>query len=108
VTLLETGPWLPPSISAGGRQVQANPDGSCPMSATGQQQANDQSNTNEANRGAVLRPDAVSTNYYAGQSRSQFFNLAAFSPTPVGAELQSHAALRRRCMLALKLLSPMC
>jgi hypothetical protein len=63
VTLLETGPWLTPSISA----------------------SNDQSNTNVANRGAVLRPDAVSKNYNAGQSRSQFFNLAAFAPTPVGA-----------------------
>ena len=85
VTLLETGPWLTPSISAGGCQVQANADGSCPTTATGQQQTNDQSNTNVANRGAVLRPDAVSTNFYAGQSRSQFFNLAAFSPSPVGA-----------------------
>jgi hypothetical protein len=85
VTLLETGPWLTPSISAGGCQVQANADGSCPTTATGQQQTNDQSNTNVANRGAVLRPDAVSTKFYAGQSRAQFFNLAAFSPTPVGA-----------------------
>jgi hypothetical protein len=85
VTLLESGPWLTPSISAGGCQVQANADGSCPATATGQQQTNDQSNTNVANRGAVLRPDAVSANLYAGQSRSQFFNLAAFSPTPVGA-----------------------
>ncbi len=84
VTLLETGPRLTPSISAGGCQVQANSDGSCPATATGQQQTNDQSNTNVANRGAVLRPDTVSTNFYAGQSRSQFFNLAAFSPTPVG------------------------
>jgi hypothetical protein len=32
-----------------------------------------------------LRPDAVSTSFYAGQSKSHFFNLAAFSPTPVGA-----------------------
>jgi len=85
VTLLETGPWLTPSISAGGCQVQSNPDGSCLTTATGQQQTNDQSNTNVANRGAVLRPDAVSANFYAGQSRAQFFNLAAFSPTPVGA-----------------------
>jgi hypothetical protein len=85
VTLLETGPWLTPSISAGGCQVQANSDGSCPVTANGQQQMNDQSNTNVANRGAVLRPDAVSGNFYTGRSRSQFFNLAAFSPTPVGA-----------------------
>jgi hypothetical protein len=85
VTLLETGPWLTPTLSAGGCQVATNADGSCPLSATGQQQTNDQSNTNVANRGAFLRPDAVSTQYYRGQSRAQFFNVAAFSSTPVGA-----------------------
>jgi hypothetical protein len=85
VTLLETGPWLTPSISAGGCQVQTNPDGSCPtQTVNGQPQTNDQSNTNVANRGATLRPDAVSKNFYAGQSRSQFFNISAFAPTPVG------------------------
>ncbi len=83
VTLLETGPWQTPSISAGGCQVASNPDGSCPT-LNGQPQTNDQSNTNVANRGAILRPDAVSTHYYAGQSRAQYFNLAAFSATPVG------------------------
>ncbi len=63
VTLLETGPWQTPTISA----------------------SFDQSNTNVANRDAVLRPDAVSNKYYTGQSRAQYFNLAAFSPTPAGA-----------------------
>jgi hypothetical protein len=63
VTLLETGPWLTPTISSSA----------------------DQSNTNVENRGALLRPDAVSNHFYAGQSRAQFFNLAAFSPTPAGA-----------------------
>src|SRR5258708_37458889 len=63
ITLLETGPWQTPSISA----------------------AADQSNTNVANRGAIIRPDVVSNNFYAGQSRAQFFNLGAFAPTPVGA-----------------------
>ena len=63
VTLLETGPWLTPSISSSA----------------------DQSNTNVVNRGAVLRPDVVSNNFYAGQSRAHYFNLAAFSPTPAGA-----------------------
>ena len=63
VTLLETGPWLTPTISGSA----------------------DQSNTNVANRGVVLRPDVVSNNFYAGQSRAQYFNLAAFSPTPAGA-----------------------
>jgi hypothetical protein len=63
VTLLETGPWLTPSISGSA----------------------DQSNTNVENRGAVLRPDVVSNHFYTGQSRAQYFNLAAFSPTPGGA-----------------------
>jgi hypothetical protein len=85
VTLLETGPWQTPSISAGGCQAVSNADGSCPTLGNGQPQTNDQSNTNVANRGAILRPDAVSTHYYAGQSRAQYFNLAAFSATPVGA-----------------------
>src|ERR1700761_3310972 len=86
ITLLETGPWLTPSISPGGCQVA--PDsvtGQCPSNASGIPQTNDQSNTNVTNRGAFLRPDVVSHSYYAGQSRSHYFNLAAFSPTPVGA-----------------------
>jgi hypothetical protein len=63
VTLLETGPWLTPSIS----------------------DSFDQSNTDVVNRGAFLRPDVVSTNFYAGQSTAHYFDLAAFSPTPAGA-----------------------
>lgn len=63
VTLLETGPWLTPSIS----------------------DSYDQSNTNVVNRGAFLRPDVVSKDFYRGQSRAQYFNPAAFSPTPAGA-----------------------
>ena len=63
VTLLQTGPWLTPSISGSA----------------------DQSNTNVANRGVLLRPDVVANNFYAGQSRAHYFNLAAFSPTPAGA-----------------------
>jgi hypothetical protein len=63
VTLLETGPWLTPSISG----------------------SLDQSNTNVVNRGATLRPDVISKNYYTGQSKAHYFNLAAFSPTPAGA-----------------------
>jgi len=63
ITLLETGPWLTPSISGSA----------------------DQSNTNVVNRGAVVRPDVVSNNFYAGQSRAQYFNLAAFARTPSGA-----------------------
>jgi hypothetical protein len=63
VTLLETGPWLTPSIST----------------------SSDQSNTNVVNRGAYLRPDVVSKDFYRGQSRAQYFNLAAFAATPTGA-----------------------
>jgi hypothetical protein len=62
VTLLQTGPWLTPSIS----------------------DSHDQSNTNVVNRGAYLRPDQVSKNLYQGQSRARYFNPAAFAPTPVG------------------------
>jgi len=63
VTLLETGPWLTPSISG----------------------SFDQSNTNVVNRGAILRPDVVSTSYSEGRSRLHYFNAAAFAPTPAGA-----------------------
>jgi len=86
ITLLETGPWLTPSISPGG--CQTTPDavtGQCPSNFNGIPETNDQSNTNVTNRGAYLRPDAVSHNYSAGQSRSRYFDLAAFSPTPIGA-----------------------
>ena len=63
ITLIETGPWLTPSISPG----------------------LDQSNTNVTNRGAYARPDVVSSHYYAGQSRARYFNLNAFAPVPVNA-----------------------
>ena len=63
VTLLETGPWQTPNIST----------------------SYDESNTDVVNRGAFLRPDQVSKDVYRGQSRAQYFNLAAFSPTPAGA-----------------------
>lgn len=63
ITLLETGPWLTPSIST----------------------SYDQSNTDVVNRGAYLRPDQVSRNLYQGQSRAHYFNPAAFASTPAGA-----------------------
>ncbi len=84
VTLLETGPWLTPSISPGGCQVQLSSNGTCPF-LDGLPETNDQSNTNVVNRGAFLRPDQISINLYQGQSRAHYFNLAAFSATPVGA-----------------------
>jgi len=85
ITLVETGPWLTPSISPGGCQAATLNNGTCPSLPNGQPETNDQSNTNVVNRGAFLRPDEVSTSFYQGQSRAQYFNLAAFSPTPVGA-----------------------
>ena len=63
VTLLQTGPWLTPSISS----------------------SFDQSNTNVVNRGATLRPDVVARDYTRGRAGAQYFNLAAFAPTPAGA-----------------------
>ncbi len=85
ITLLESGPWLTPSISPSGCQVALNVAGACPSTADGQTETNDQSNTNVLNRGAFLRPDQVSTHFTSGRSRAQYFNLAAFSPTPVSA-----------------------
>jgi hypothetical protein len=63
VTLLETGPWLTPSISP----------------------SLDQSNTDVVNRGAYARPDVVSNAYYKGQSRTAYYNLAAFAAPPANA-----------------------
>jgi hypothetical protein len=63
VTLLETGPWLTPSISP----------------------SLDQSNTDVANRGAFARPDVVNTSFYKGQSRAAYFNIDAFAAPPTNA-----------------------
>lgn len=62
VTLLETGPWMTPSIST----------------------SYDESNTNVVNRGAYLRPDVISKHLYGG-SQAHYFNQAAFQATPTGA-----------------------
>ena len=59
ITLLETGPWLTPSISG----------------------SFDQSNTNVVNRGAVLRPDVVP----AGTAGAVTYNNLSFVATPAGA-----------------------
>ena len=85
VTLLESGPWLTPSISPGGCQVALNAAGSCPSTASGQPQTYDQSNTNIFNRGASSRPDQVSNDFLKGRSRTQYFNPSTFAATPVGA-----------------------
>ena len=63
ITLLESGPWLTPSISP----------------------SSDQSNTNVANRGAFARPDQVSTSFAQGRSRAAYFNVNAFQAPPVNA-----------------------
>jgi len=89
ITLLETGPWLTPSISQGGCELSAaqqTANNGCYTSPAHTVQAtNDQSNTDVLNRGAFLRPDVVSNHFYQGQSRAQYFNVAAFSATPIGA-----------------------
>jgi hypothetical protein len=74
ITTIQTGQWLTPTI---------NPTGPNSNDPT---QINDQSNTNVANRtGAFLRPDCVGNPIPANQTPSQFFNINAFTSTPVGA-----------------------
>ena len=95
ITLLETGPWLTPSISPGdceltAAQLDPTANGACvPAPATGLNPNGnytaDQSNTNVVNRSAQLRPDVVSKHFYTGQSRQNFFNAMAFANTPFGA-----------------------
>jgi len=63
ITLLESGPWLTPTLSSSA----------------------DQSNTNAEGRATVIRPDVVSKSYYANQSRAAYFNVHAFAPTPANA-----------------------
>jgi hypothetical protein len=63
ITLVESGPWLTPTLSSSA----------------------DQSNTNAEGRETVIRPDVVSKNYYANQSRAAYFNVHAFAPTPADA-----------------------
>jgi Carboxypeptidase regulatory-like domain len=63
VTLLQTGPWLTPTISP----------------------TLDQSNTDIANRGTLLRPDCVADPIPAHRTAADYFNLNAFAATPAGA-----------------------
>ena len=63
VTLLNTGPWLTPTISP----------------------TEDQSNTDVAGRATILRPDCVGDPIPAARSSEEYFNLAAFAPTPTSA-----------------------
>jgi hypothetical protein len=82
VTTLQTGQWLTPTI---------NPTG---PNANDPTQINDQSNTNIANRtGASLRPDLVGNPIPANQTPARFFNINAFTSTPVGAGRFGNAGL---------------
>src|ERR1700677_1947189 len=63
ITLLETGPYLTPTI---------NPQF-------------DQTNTDPELDGAIVRPDIVGNPIPAHRSASNYFNLNAFAPTPAGA-----------------------
>ena len=63
ITLLETGPYLTPTISP----------------------QFDQTNTDPELDGAIVRPDIVGNPIPAQRSASNYFNLNAFAPTPAGA-----------------------
>src|SRR5580658_9037990 len=63
ITLLETGPYLTPTIS-------------CTF---------DQTNTDPVAAGSVCRPDLVGNPTPANRTQSNYFNISAFAPTPVGA-----------------------
>jgi hypothetical protein len=63
ITLLETGPYLTPTISPN----------------------LDQTNTNPVAEGSIVRPDVVGNPTPANRTPSNYFNLNAFAPTPAGA-----------------------
>jgi hypothetical protein len=63
ITLLETGPYLTPTI---------NPQF-------------DQTNTDPQLAGSIVRPDIVGNPIPAHRTPSNYFNLSAFAPTPVNA-----------------------
>jgi carboxypeptidase family protein len=63
ITLVETGPYLTPTI---------NPQF-------------DQTNTDPQLAGSIVRPDIVGSPIPAHRTASNYFNLSAFTPTPVGA-----------------------
>jgi hypothetical protein len=63
VTLLETGPYLTPTISP----------------------SLDQTNTDPIADGSIARPDLVGNPIPAQRTSNNYFNLAAFAPTPAGA-----------------------
>jgi Carboxypeptidase regulatory-like domain len=63
ITLLETGPYLTPTDSI----------------------SNDQTNTDPAGDGSIVRPDRVGNSIPANRSPSNYFNFNAFAHTPLNA-----------------------
>jgi Carboxypeptidase regulatory-like domain len=71
ITLLETGPYLTPTI---------NPQF-------------DQTNTDPELAGSIVRPDIVGNPIPTHRTPSNYFNLSAFAPTPVGAARTGNAGV---------------
>jgi hypothetical protein len=71
ITLLETGPYLTPTI---------NPQF-------------DQTNTDPELDGAIVRPDIVGNPIPAQRTPSNYFNINAFAPTPAGAGRMGNAGV---------------
>ena len=63
VTLLQTGPFLTPSISSNFEQA----------------------NLDLVNRGSILRPDRVGNGNLSSPTPDRYFDITAFTPTPAGA-----------------------
>jgi hypothetical protein len=72
ITLLETGPWLTPTMSV----------------------SQDQTNTNPAASGTtVVRPDRLGDPIPTHRTNANYFDLGAFAPPPVGAGRVGNAGL---------------
>ena len=71
ITLLETGPYLTPTISC----------------------ALDQTNTDPIAAGSICRPDIVGNAIPAHQSLGDYFTINAFAPTPAGAARVGNAGV---------------
>jgi hypothetical protein len=71
ITLIETGPYLTPTISPN----------------------LDQTNTNPVAEGSIVRPDLVGNPISANQTPNNYFNLSAFAPTPAGAARVGNAGV---------------
>ena len=71
ITLLETGPYLTPTISPN----------------------LDQTNTDPVAEGSIVRPDLVGNPVPANRTPNNYFDLNAFAPTPVGAARVGNAGV---------------